>query len=69
MQVNDRIIRKPELRGITGLSASTVIRMERVGRFPQRVALSPMAVGWRFSDVQTWIATREKIQPDENMGL
>ena len=69
MQSHDRIIRRPELRGLTGLSASTVIRMERVGKFPQRVELSPMAVGWRWSDVQTWIATREKVQPDETKGL
>ena len=40
------IIRKPEVLRRTGYSDTTIWREEKAGRFPQRVQLSPMAVGW-----------------------
>jgi prophage regulatory protein len=50
-----RILRRPEVLRITGLSASSVLRMERSGRFPRHVRLPGHAVGWREDEVQEWI--------------
>jgi len=55
---SDRIIRSKEVQEITGLSRTTIWRLERVGKFPARVPLSSSIVGWRSSDVTHWIATR-----------
>ena len=54
-----RIIRLNELRTLTGLPASTIYRMMREGTFPQHLKLSKRAVGWRESEVLTWIAARQ----------
>lgn len=55
---SERIIRSKEVQEITGLSRTTIWRLERAGKFPARVALSSSIVGWRSSDIIQWIATR-----------
>jgi len=57
--MTERILRKPDLPKITGLSAQTCMRMEAAGQFPRRVRLGARAVGWRESEVIGWIADRE----------
>lgn len=56
--VDDRIIRSKEVQQITGLSRTTLWRLERAGNFPSRVALCPGSVGWRLSEVDEWIRSR-----------
>ena len=55
MKLDDRIIREPECRKLTGLCRTTRYIMENEGRFPRRVQLGGRAVGWKLSDVQEWI--------------
>jgi prophage regulatory protein len=50
-----RILRRPEVLRLTGLSASSIRRMERTGEFPMQVRLSLNAVGWREDEVVAWI--------------
>ena len=52
------IIRKPELTRRTGLSAATIRRLELAGKFPKRLQLSTMAVGWDEREVVAWIEGR-----------
>uniref|UniRef100_I2Q576 Putative transcriptional regulator n=1 Tax=Desulfovibrio sp. U5L TaxID=596152 RepID=I2Q576_9BACT len=54
-----RFIRKPAVKEITGLSPSTVRRLEMAGEFPKRVKLSKAAVGWLESDVLAWVESRK----------
>ncbi len=51
----DRIIRSKELQDITGLSRTTIWRLENKGEFPRRVPLGVNSVGWKLSDVKNWI--------------
>jgi prophage regulatory protein len=60
----DRIIRRPELLRLTGLSAATVFRLIRERRFPAPVALSKSAKGWFASAVRAW---QESLKPSEAM--
>lgn len=53
------LIRWPEVQTLTGLSRSTVDRLERAGGFPRRVILSSNAVGWRRNEVSKWTQSRE----------
>ena len=54
----ERIIRVKEVQELTGLSRTTIWRLERSGKFPARVSLSSSIIGWRSSDITQWIATR-----------
>jgi len=54
----DAIIRKPEVRKITGLSDSTLWRLEKAKKFPQRRRLSTSACGWLLSEVMAWVRSR-----------
>jgi len=54
------IVRRKELCQITGLSASTLWRLESEGDFPSRIHLGTKSVGWRRSEVEQWLATRSK---------
>lgn len=53
------LIRWPDVQTLTGLSRSTVDRLERAGSFPRRVILSENAVGWRKAEILAWTANRE----------
>jgi len=52
------IIRKAEVVRRTGLSATTIWRLERDGEFPPRVRLTEHSVGWPEVEVERWIADR-----------
>ncbi len=58
---NDRIIRAKEVVEMTGLSRTTIWRMERYKSFPARVSLGGNSVGWKFNDVQKWVSTRDQL--------
>lgn len=55
---SDRILRTQEVTEMTGLSRTSIWRLERAGKFPARVPLSAGSVGWRLSDVSEWIRMR-----------
>jgi prophage regulatory protein len=43
---------------LTGLSRSSIYRLEALGLFPSRVKLSVSASGWRSAEIHSWIADR-----------
>ena len=55
----DRIISVKEVQDLTGLSRTSIWRLELSGddKFPARVQLSSTRIGWRLSDIQNWIAS------------
>ncbi len=55
-----RAMRFGEVRGITGLSRTTVWRLERAGKFPPRRRLSTSSVGWIDTEVLDWLGSREQ---------
>ena len=54
----ERIMRAKEVVKMTGLSRTTIWRMEKSGQFPSRVSLGVGSVGWRESEVVDWLSTR-----------
>ena len=58
-----RILRKKEVMHRTGLSASTLWRLEQNGEFVPRVKLSKNAVGWYEDQVDEWLERRETVNP------
>lgn len=51
----DRFIRDAETVKVTGLSPTTIWRLEKAGKFPKKRKLSTNAVGRRESEVAEWI--------------
>jgi prophage regulatory protein len=53
-----RLLRFPAVRARTGLSRSTIWRLERRGAFPRHRRISPNAVAWLEQDVSEWIESK-----------
>jgi prophage regulatory protein len=53
-QKKERIIRKSEMLARTGLSDTTIWRMEKAGEFPRRVRLGGNSCGWLESETDDW---------------
>jgi predicted DNA-binding transcriptional regulator AlpA len=52
------ILRTADVIRRTGLSRTTLWRLERQGEFPARVRLGLNSIGWREDEVEHWIDTR-----------
>ena len=53
-----RLLRFQAVRDRTGLSRSTIWRLERRGTFPRHRRISLNAVGWIEHEVNAWIQSR-----------
>lgn len=60
MQNIDPHIRLREVERITGLSKSSIYRLEALGLFPKRVKLSVRASAWKVSEVTQFLAERPR---------
>ncbi|WP_179744940.1 helix-turn-helix transcriptional regulator [Paraburkholderia bryophila] len=50
------IIRRTEVENETGLSRSTIYPRIKAGTFPAPVKLGMRSVGWRVSDIETFLS-------------
>ena len=55
-----------EVQELTGLSRSTIDRLESRGKFPKRVELSIQRVGWIVEEVDLW--RRERVEERKRKG-
>ena len=51
--------RLPSVVHMTGLGRSTIYRQIAQRKFPAAVKLGDRAVGWRRTDIEDWMSTRE----------
>ncbi len=56
-----RFIRRREVQQLTGLSQTTLWRLEKAGTFPRRRRLSSHAVGWPLSEIEAWLSARREV--------
>ena len=59
------VMRFPRVREVTGLSRSTIWRLEHAGKFPHRIKLSTNIVGWRQDEVDAWLRGRIPVEAGE----
>lgn len=67
--VLDRLLRRPEVEAITGLSCSTIYRLMDGGGFPRprKIGAGPTgAVAWRLRDIERWIENLAVADPKES---
>lgn len=57
------ILRCREVQTKTGLSRSTIYNYIAKGQFPAPINLGPRTVGWVESEIDDWLASRERMQP------
>ena len=55
-----RIVRMDEVSKLTGLSRATIYKKVKDGSFPPPIRLGTRAVGWRMSDIVTWLQAPER---------
>ncbi len=55
-----RFIRGPKVQEMTGLSRSSVYRLEESGDFPKRRQISEGVVAWVQSEIFEWMRSRER---------
>jgi prophage regulatory protein len=53
-----KLLRFPAVRERTGLSRSTIWRLERQGAFPRHHRISANAVAWVEDDIAKWIRSK-----------
>lgn len=56
--ISDRILNAKDVQELTGLSRTSIWRLERKGEFPTRVALTLGRVGWRYLEIEKWLNNR-----------
>lgn len=55
------LIRFQAVRARTGLSRSTIWRLERAGHVPAHRRISPNAVAWLEQDITKWIESKVRM--------
>ena len=63
-----KILRRPDVENVTGLSRSTIYAMMAEGSFPKPVQLAKRAVGWREADLADWLESRQNLSDSWESG-
>jgi len=54
--IQEKLLRLPQVKSITGLSKSTIYARISECTFPKQIPLGPRLVVWLESDIQKWIS-------------
>jgi len=57
----DRVLRLPDVKARTGLSRSSIYAYMKDAKFPQHITLGERSVGWYESEVDAWVASRQRV--------
>lgn len=57
--MHDKFKRLAEVEETTGLKKSAIYALMSMGEFPRPYKLSERAVGWKQSEIEEWMASRE----------
>lgn len=58
-----KILRMKQVAERCGVCRALIYRYIRAGKFPASVRLGERAVGWRESDVEAWLSSRQSNTP------
>ena len=61
-----KFIRTEEVINKTGMSRTSIWRMEKDGEFPYRRQLGLRSVGWLETEIDEWIESRKKVDTYES---
>jgi prophage regulatory protein len=66
-EMDDVILRRPEVERITGLSRATIYQEMAEGAFPIPVRIGKRAVGWQKRKIVDWLAKRPLATPPKSL--
>ncbi|MCH8982274.1 AlpA family phage regulatory protein [candidate division KSB1 bacterium] len=55
-----KILGPKEVKDMTNLSPVTIWRLEKAGKFPNRVNITEARVGWVESEIESWLEARPR---------
>ena len=58
MEIQNRIIRLPEVMQLTGLGRSSIYAYIQCKKFPPAIAIGARARGWKLDEIASWIEQR-----------
>ena len=58
-----RLLRRPEVEKLTGLSRSSIYALMDRGEFPRPRRIGRRAVAWDEAALERWLATRAEADP------
>ena len=61
-------LNRKQIIELTGMSRSTLDRLERDGKFPKRVTLSTQRIGWVVQEVVDWDHDRKGMRESPRLG-
>ena len=56
-----KILKAKEVASMINLSRVTIWRLEKEGKFPQRIRISTKRIGWLEDEVTKWIEKRPRV--------
>jgi prophage regulatory protein len=60
MPADDTMLRVPDVVRLTGISHTTIKRMQADGRFPKAMRLGERAKGWPAREIKAWLETLDE---------
>lgn len=66
--MDERILRLPDVKSITGLSRSLIYKMIADGTFPQPLHLGARAVGWLASEIFSFLKQKAEKRETKQRG-
>ena len=66
MNNQDFLIRPAALMKIIGVSRSTLWRLEKAGKLPQKIIISDRVCGWLESDIEQWLGELKRTRSNEH---
>lgn len=57
----EKLYSRKDVLAIIPLSATTIWRLEKAGKFPNRRQISPGKVGYLASEIDEWAASRQLV--------
>ena len=58
----NRLLRRAQVKEMTGLSVSTFYAQIRQGKFPKPLQTGPNTVAWRYGDIVGWINSLQEAE-------
>lgn len=55
-----RLLTRPDIEALTGLTCSSIYRLMRRGEFPEPIRIGERAVRWPEAEIEAWIASRPR---------
>ncbi|NPT36309.1 helix-turn-helix transcriptional regulator [Paraburkholderia xenovorans] len=57
-----RILRRPEVERVTGISRSLIYQLVKAGSFPKPVRLTANRVGWIAGEIEDWLQAKAALR-------